>query len=129
MKPNYDERQLSCRSRYRPPWSFTKEDNSLQTIADTLSLNPIKVRKLLITAGVYESEIADVVNASFEEKQGMSYKRSIRSGGCRTEFVKGIGDFLFTLSREACISEKTVAGADQRCGRGASTNAAEEESS
>ena len=28
---------------------------SLQAIADTLSLNPIKVRKLLITAGVYES--------------------------------------------------------------------------
>ena len=28
---------------------------SLQAIADALSLNPIKVRKLLITAGVYES--------------------------------------------------------------------------
>ena len=46
-------------------------NNSLQTIADTLSLNPIKVRKLLITAGVYESEIADAVNSAFEEKQGM----------------------------------------------------------
>ena len=31
---------------------------SLQTIADALSLNPIKVRKLLITAGVYESDTA-----------------------------------------------------------------------
>ena len=29
---------------------------SLQSIADALSLNPIKVRKLLITAGVYESD-------------------------------------------------------------------------
>lgn len=31
---------------------------SLQAIADALSLNPIKVRKLLITAGVYESDTA-----------------------------------------------------------------------
>lgn len=31
---------------------------SLQSIADTLGINPIKVRKLLITAGVYESETA-----------------------------------------------------------------------
>lgn len=29
---------------------------SLQAIAEALSLNPIKVRKLLITAGVYESD-------------------------------------------------------------------------
>lgn len=32
---------------------------SLQAIADALSLNPIKVRKLLITAGVYESDTAN----------------------------------------------------------------------
>ena len=52
-------------------------NNSLQTIADILSLNPIKVRKLLITAGVYESEIADAVNASFEGKQGIPYKKGV----------------------------------------------------
>lgn len=54
-------------------------NNSLQTIADTLSLNPIKVRKLLITVGIYESEIADAVNASFEGKQGMSYKEALEA--------------------------------------------------
>ena len=37
------------------------EHPSLQSIADELELNPIKVRKLLITAGVYESDIADQV--------------------------------------------------------------------
>lgn len=36
-----------------------KSDMTLQVIADELSLNPIKVRKLLITAGVYQSDIAD----------------------------------------------------------------------
>lgn len=56
-----------------------EEDNSLQTIADILSLNPIKVRKLLITAGVYESEIADAVNSAFEEKQGMPYKEALEA--------------------------------------------------
>ena len=35
-----------------------KDGMTLQAIADALSLNPIKVRKLLITAGIYESDIA-----------------------------------------------------------------------
>lgn len=35
---------------------------SLQAIADALSLNPIKVRKLLITAGVYESDMENSSN-------------------------------------------------------------------
>ncbi len=34
---------------------------SLTAIADELDMNPVKVRKLLITAGVYESAIADKV--------------------------------------------------------------------
>lgn len=38
---------------------------TLQAIADTLSLNPIKVRKLLITAGVYESDTAKLVQQTF----------------------------------------------------------------
>ena len=40
---------------------------SLQAIADELGLNPIKVRKLLITAGVYESEVSEKVQDTFEE--------------------------------------------------------------
>ena len=44
-----------------------EEDCSIQDIADTLDLNPIKVRKLLITAGVYESEVAEKVQDTFEE--------------------------------------------------------------
>ncbi|MDD7131347.1 MAG: hypothetical protein PUI14_06500 [Firmicutes bacterium] len=40
----------------------TDDHPSLQMIADELDLNPIKVRKLLITAGVYKSEVADQVN-------------------------------------------------------------------
>ena len=78
LKPNYDAAAI-LQEQIQAVVVLYEEDNSLQTIADTLSLNPIKVRKLLITAGVYESEIADVVNASFEEKQGMSYKEALES--------------------------------------------------
>lgn len=38
---------------------------SLQAIAEALSLNPIKARKLLITAGVYESDTAKLVQQTF----------------------------------------------------------------
>ena len=78
LKPKYDAAAI-LQEQIQAAVVLYEEDNSLQTIADTLSFNPIKVRKLLITAGVYESEIADVVNASFEEKQGMSYKEALES--------------------------------------------------
>ena len=53
---------------------------SLQAIADALNLNPIKVRKLLITAGVYESEVAQKVQDTFEEyREIQDYKTSILS--------------------------------------------------
>lgn len=35
---------------------------SLRAVAEEFSMTPLKVRKLLITSGVYESEIADMVN-------------------------------------------------------------------
>ena len=57
-----------------------EEDCSLRSIADALTLNPIKVRKLLITAGVYESDVAEKVKNTFEEyRETQDYKTSIRS--------------------------------------------------
>ena len=59
---------------------FYEEECSLRSIADALTLNPIKVRKLLITAGVYESEVAEKVQATFEEyRETQDYKTSIFS--------------------------------------------------
>lgn len=56
------------------------EDCSLQSIADAIVLNPIKVRKLLITAGVYESDVAKNVKNTFEEyRETQDYKTSILS--------------------------------------------------
>ena len=57
-----------------------EEDCSLRSIADVLTLNPIKVRKLLITAGVYESDVAEKVKNTFEEyRETQDYKTSILS--------------------------------------------------
>mgnify|MGYP007019927362 CR=1 FL=1 len=52
----------------------------MQAIGNELGLNPIKVRKLLITAGVYESEVAEKVQATFQKyRETQDYKTSILS--------------------------------------------------
>lgn len=57
----------------------TVDHPSLQTIADELDLNPIKVRKLLITAGVYKSDAADQVQMVFNKyrNSGLSHTEAI----------------------------------------------------
>ena len=53
---------------------------SLQAIADALSFNPIKVRKLLITAGVYESDTAKLVQQTFcSFRSTQSYSAAVTS--------------------------------------------------
>ncbi|WP_316519069.1 hypothetical protein [Neglectibacter sp. CSJ-5] len=62
---------------------------SLQAIADALNLNPIKVRKLLITAGVYESDVAEKVQDTFEEyRETQDYKTSILSTSSTLQLSK-----------------------------------------
>ena len=56
LNPNYDAAAI-LQEQIQAAAVLYEEDNSLQTIADTLSLNPIKVRKLLITAGVYKLQM------------------------------------------------------------------------
>ena len=57
-----------------------EEDCSLRSIADALTLNPIKVRKLLITAGVYESDVAEKEQDTFEVyRETQNYKEAILS--------------------------------------------------
>lgn len=57
-----------------------KDGMTLQSIADALSLNPIKVRKLLITAGIYESDVAEMVQRTFNNyRETRSYKDAVLS--------------------------------------------------
>ena len=79
LKPEYDAGK-NLKDQMDAAVALYEEDCSLQSIADVLNLNPIKVRKLLITAGVYESEVAEKVQATFEEyRETQDYKTSILS--------------------------------------------------
>lgn len=65
------------------------KNNSLQAIADAMDLNPIKVRKLLITAGVYESAIAETVHHTFYKyRETQSYKDAILSTASELKLSK-----------------------------------------
>ena len=79
LKPEYDAGK-NLKEQMESAVALYGEDCSLQSIADVLNLNPIKVRKLLITAGVYESEVAEKVQATFQEyRETQDYKTSILS--------------------------------------------------
>ena len=79
MKPEYDAGE-NLKEQMDAAVALYEEDCSLQSIADALALNPIKVRKLLITAGVYESEVAEKVKNTFEEyRETQNYKEAILS--------------------------------------------------
>lgn len=79
LKPEYDAGK-NLKEQMDAAVALYEEDCSLQSIVDALALNPIKVRKLLITAGVYESEVAEKVQDTFEEyRETQDYKNAILS--------------------------------------------------
>ena len=79
LKPEYDAGK-NLKEQMESVVALYEEECSLQSIADALNLNPIKVRKLLITAGVYESDVAEKVQDTFEEyRETQDYKTSILS--------------------------------------------------
>ena len=79
MKPELDAGK-NLKEQMESAVALYEEECSLRSIADALTLNPIKVRKLLITAGVYESEVAEKVQDTFEvHRETQSYKEAILS--------------------------------------------------
>ena len=79
LKPEYDAGK-NLKEQMESAVVLYEEECSLQDIADALKLNPIKVRKLLITAGVYESKVAEKVQDTFEEyRETQDYKTAILS--------------------------------------------------
>ena len=88
LKPEYDAGK-NLKEQMDAAVALYGEKCSLQSIADALNLNPIKVRKLLITAGVYESEVAEKVQDTFEEyRETQSYKEAILSTAATLELSK-----------------------------------------
>ena len=79
LKPEYDA-EKNLKEQMESAVALYDSEMSLQAIGEELGLNPIKVRKLLITADVYESEVAEKVQATFQEyHETQDYKTSILS--------------------------------------------------
>ena len=79
LKPEYDAGK-NLKEQMESAVALYEEECSLRSIADDLALNSIKVRKLLITAGVYESDVAEKVQDTFEEyRKTQNYKEAILS--------------------------------------------------
>ena len=79
LKPEYDAGK-NLKDQMDAAVAFYNSEMSLQAIGEELELNPIKVRKLLITAGMYESEVAEKVRDTFEEyRETQNYKEAILS--------------------------------------------------
>lgn len=79
-KPDYNPSAILQNQMDAAVLLYDKEEHpSLQTIANELDLNPIKVRKLLITAGVYKSDAADQVQRVFNKHRasGLSHTEAI----------------------------------------------------
>ena len=88
LKPEYDAGK-NMKEQMDAAVALYNSEVSLQAIGEELGLNPIKVRKLLITAGVYESEVAEKVKNTFEEyRETQNYKEAILSTAATLELSK-----------------------------------------
>ena len=88
LKPEFDAGK-NLKEQMESAVALYDSEMSLQTIGDALALNTIKVRKLLITAGVYESEVAEKVKNTFEEyRETQDYKTSILSTSSTLQLSK-----------------------------------------
>ena len=88
LKPEYDAGK-NLKEQMDAAVALYDSEMSLQAIVDELGLNPIKVRKLLITAGVYESEVAEKVKNTFEEyRETQDYKTAILSTSSTLQLSK-----------------------------------------
>ena len=79
LKPEYDAGK-NLKEQMESAVALYDSEMSLQAIGDELGLNSIKIRKLLITAGIYESDIAKMVQCTFNNyKETQSYKDAVLS--------------------------------------------------
>ena len=75
-KPEYDSDQMAQQimeavtDAYLNPPQGTEDDTGhmqLKQLAEEFSMTPLKVRKLLITTGIYQTAISKAVNALYRE--------------------------------------------------------------
>ena len=88
LKPEYDAGK-NLKEQMESAVALYDSKMSLQAIGEELGLNPIKVRKLLITAGVYESDVAEKVQDAFEKyRETQDYKTALLSTAAALDLSK-----------------------------------------
>ena len=88
LKPEYDAGK-KLKEQMESAVALYNSEMSLQAIGEELGLNPIKVRTLLITADVYESEVAETVQHTFYKyRETQSYKDAILSTASELKLSK-----------------------------------------
>ena len=118
-KPEYDAGK-NLKEQLDAAVALYEEDCSLQSIADALALNPIKVRKLLITAGIYESDVAETVQHTFyKHRETQSYKDAILSTASALKLSKASVTSYLPYERGVYFpneapAEKISAGAERQ---------------
>ena len=119
LKPEYDAGK-NLKEQMDAAVALYEEECSLRSIADALTLNPIKVRKLLITAGVYESDVAEKVQDTFEEyRETQNYKEAILSTANTLQLSKASVTSYLPYQKGVYFSstadkEKISVGAERR---------------
>ena len=119
LKPEYDAGK-NLKEQMAAAVALYGEDCSLRSIADALTLNPIKVRKLLITAGVYESDVTEKVQETFEEyRETQNYKEAILSTANTLQLSKASVTSYLPYQKGVYFSstadkEKISVGAERR---------------
>lgn len=80
-KPEYDSEQMAQQimeavtDAYLNPPQGTEDDTGhmqLKQLAEEFSMTPLKVRKLLITTGAYQTAISKAVNTPFREGKSVA---------------------------------------------------------
>ncbi len=106
MKPEYDA-EKNLKEQMESAVALYEEDCPLRSIADALTMNPIKVRKLLITAGVYESDVAEKVQDTFEEyRKTQNYKEAILSTANTLQLSKASVTSYLPYQKGSDVAEK-----------------------
>ena len=107
MKPEYDAGK-NLKEQMESAVALYDSEMSLQAIGDELGLNSIKIRKLLITAGIYESDVAKMVQCTFNNyKETQSYKDAVLSTASSLKLSKASVTSYLPYEKGVYFSKET----------------------
>ena len=107
-KPEYDAGKI-LKELMDPAVVLYEAGMSLQAIADELDLNPIKVRKLLITAGVYASDVAEKVQEIFDDfRKTQDHKAAVLSTANALGLSRSICYFISSVQKRCVFSRHST---------------------